>query len=712
MFLHPARSQKLRFTLGILFFINSLAYVGLALLFLVNEFFISPFTATGLSFITLLIILPLTGLNLAGLFEYFFRQNFTFLEKIFLATLLGLTVPALFVSAMFTFFALPTPALVLIFSLASFLAVFLFHPGFLDVQADEAIPKNLWWTLGLSLVIYTVLISIMVTSYYALPDLDPYYWLRLYQEEYVSETLTLLSGHRPLFSALNFIFTSVASIDFYAYFKYVLPFFLLICLLPLALIAKNFKNPVPQILVFSIPLVTPSFILYTLTPIPQAILNIGVILFSVTLLHSYFTRNNFFFLAGGIFILITSLYHEVAIIFFLFWLVVSFFFFRKNIKKIYSNNPYLLSIIAVLLLMQFFKLFKGMVLFLSGWFYKILMLILQGTPNLNYPATYINIDGNAVGWGTPFGVFKYYMFYAGGIFFLLLALALTYYFLRKPFIIKSKETWVLFLSALFFLFIAEIFPRLFNIAILPERAWGFVIFFCYCFFIIFLSKNTYFQNFRYHPFYLLLFVGVFSVNIGGALYVNNLKQYLITPAQIQSAEWIKYNLPKNRVLFTYNNESLLRSHSQSPILHTDDPDFYHDIRIFNKLLRTYRLNSLDLQSQYNLYIQQLNTTSKRLATYEVSSEKESFIVDTLALKKATDDLLKYIKNESETREMNQNIYIYFAKPNPLNPYSKRPYSPALSDDTSSEFIFDQDPKRFQRIYYLPNDEIVIWQYVP
>lgn len=58
------------------------------------------------------------------------------------------------------------------------------------------------------------------------------------------------------------------------------------------------------------------------------------------------------------------------------------------------------------------------------------------------------------------------------------------------------------------------------------------------------------------------------------------------------------------------------------------------------------------------------------------------------------------------------IYIYYAKPNTESPYANRPYMKAQEIIRPGDVpVFDHYPNRFQRVYALPDDEVVIWKLV-
>ncbi len=205
------------------------------------------------------------------------------------------------------------------------------------------------------------------------------------------------------------------------------------------------------------------------------------------------------------------------------------------------------------------------------------------------------------------------------------------------------------------------------------------------------------------------------INASAALYINNLKQYLITTPQLNSAEWIKNALPEERVILTHNNESLLRTHSQSRILNSTDPDFYNDIRIFDSLIQKYQVTSLDIDTVYMDYQGKLVQSVQDLKNIDMQNDNTLMLKSVSDIKKLTDTFLKdveIVSNTSPKTESLDTIYIYYAKTNPLNPYIHRPYNTEPGQSTDQTLVFDKYPERFLRLYSGPNDEVIIWQYTP
>jgi hypothetical protein len=122
---------------------------------------------------------------------------------------------------------------------------------------------------------------------------------------------------------------------------------------------------------------------------------------------------------------------------------------------------------------------------------------------------------------------------------------------------------------------------------------------------------------------------------------------MITSGNITSAEWIKKNLPGNRVIISNIGQNALKIYSSSIIL--DVPiEFYFDQEFYQKTI----------------------------------------------------DQLRYKNN-------NKSFYIYYSKINANNPYIGRPYYKPPSQ--MQDFIFEKYPDKFKKIYYDQANEIILWK---
>ena len=381
--------------------------------------------------------------------------------------------------------------------------------------------------------------------------------MTVFQDQFTKGIISSLTSYRPLFSSLTYLFNQAARVDLYAFFKYLIPFFALTPLIPAVLIARRFARFIPQLIIFLIPLVNASFFLYTTLPIPQSIFNSLLIIAIFFALHALLSGKKFYFHLAGIVLLFGFFFHEMAAIPFIAWLTALLVTERNTLLRFAQRNRLTTGLVLAIILSNF-SLLSPLLAFTTDWTIKVIALITQSHTNFLFPAQYINIDGNNVGWQGFFGVMQYYTYYFGPA-SALIFLSLPFIFRRTTIrsCIKKQEVLFLLLSLLLFLLISDILPRFFNIALLPERALGFVSLFLLAFTPFLLIKlrdqvTTFWYRFIPHILLIALFI-----NLGGALYINSLKTYLITPAQLRSAQWIRANLPQQHIIFANDHHRLL-----------------------------------------------------------------------------------------------------------------------------------------------------------
>jgi hypothetical protein len=508
---------------------------------------------------------------------------------------------------------------------------------------------------------------------------------------------------------LGYIFQATVQVDFYAFFKYLLPLFALLVLFPAALVARQLSERWHQFLVFFFPLANAAFILYLFMPIPQAIFNISLSFFVFFLLYSWLTGKDIFYFLAGVLMLITYFYHEVALLFLFPWVFISVITYRRQLLTVVHRQWLALTLLAVLILSHP-KIFAPFITFFFNWAKHIFASAHRWHTNLTFPLHFINVDGRITGWGSLQGVVQYYAFYMGPA-CALAALFLIFFLPKKenrlPLwqeIRTKKEFWVLSLIGVFFLTLAEILPRVMSVALLPERALSTLAFLIIAFTIILLKVRP-----GKHRIATFLLLGAIILNIGAALYVNSLKKYLVTEEQLAAAQWIKSSLPEEKILFTAGNESLLKVHANVEVTNVPYPDFYRDLNIFETYLRATLAQhyTLEPKEEKRLGVITRNLESLR----EITQREDDEVVRTalLDLQKRNEDVQAILierHNKLPIPASSLPVYIFYSKPSSKNPYANRPYFQSLTED---QLVFDAYPERFQRIYEAQNDSVVIWQ---
>lgn len=669
------------------------------------------------SIIELIVFLVLSGLNLAALMQIATKKAFTALESISIASAASLLVMpfALLLEHEIlgkTAAWLPFFNFLITFSLAVYFHFFseskvIFQPLTFENQKlkiSAVIGNFLKTPYFLPYVLYASFVFVVFGAYYVLPELDPYYWLDQISKYFATNNLAEISGYRPLFSALAYVFIQSAHIDAYAFFKYVLPILSGLALIPATLLASQFKSGLQKAIIILILFASASALLYSQLPIPQAILAITMAYFFLFLAYAWVKKEEIFFYLGGIVAFFSIFYHEAAAIVFLAWLLVFFAFNWKKIKDMVVSNKLPSAILLALILTNFHSSLQNIFSFLAVWMKKIWAAAASLDFNFYFPAQYTNVDGNQMGWSGLEGVIKYYGYYVGPAIILILITFAYSIYSQKSFrnfvkneATKNKSIITIILLFLVFFSIAEIFPRLFSLAMLPERAWIFGGMFTFIFLLLIFR---YFEN-RLKIIYSLIIFSLLT-NLAGALYINDLKKFVTTKEHLQSAEWIQTNLPPNRVIFSDKKINLLKFHSQSKAVRVS-PQFYENQEAFEAELVVFENRPLDIKSEYTNYLNTLEQNLNQLKKKNDSAISEIVpIANSIALetKKISEQLSSYSQPTPYA------YYIYYAKENENNPYLSRPY---YQKSTLNNFIFDQQPEKFRRVYSSKNNDIIIWK---
>lgn len=389
------------------------------------------------------------------------------------------------------------------------------------LQFKKLLTHPLFWAFTLQLIVVITLFS----AYLALPDVDPYHWIKTYNQEFTRGPLNQLP-QRPLFHALVYILNQTLHIPSFIVFKNIIPLLSLTTLLPAWLVARRFPGRLKQIALLLVPSLSPSLILHAQMGTPQALLIILTVFFVFFLIYARLTHQKIWHYLAGIIMAIAIFYHGLALLIFASWLVATAWHSRHR------------PLGFILLLLIFFAATPYLAIYLP-------QIINDVRPNLSFPSSFTTIDGVPNGWPGLAGLTQYYAFYMG-LSVPIILLVVFYLFIsqtayRQRFtscLTSSAAYLTLTLCFVFFFTISEILPRLFNIAILPERAWIFAALSS----TVFLVTLLFSPNQRLRWLYLVLVLAAL-INTTGAIYVNSLKKHLIPDYAISSARWISNNLP-------------------------------------------------------------------------------------------------------------------------------------------------------------------------
>lgn len=653
-------------------------------------------SAYSLSALSIVFFLP--GWNIITLASTILSKTFSFIEFLTLSIAVSFIIPALLLVIEHQNFHILFPALPFINSVLIFLATATFlrwnksgHLSFdIPKKNEEIFSLKL---LGAGALLYLSIMGSMVTAYYPLPDLDPYYWISQARDYFTQGRVPTFSESRPLFLSLTYLFGVAAHVDLYAFFKYLLPILSTLLVFPTALIAGNFRHPLQKAVTFLFPFTSGIVIIFLAESIPQALASMLAFFIAAFAIHSKFSPDRFFFFFAGATILLGYFFHEALIIPLIAWLISAIVSFHTSIFHLARRHSLTILLLAIIVLPYFAHI--GQYAFNIG---NVLAKNFSNIhPNFLFPQEYINVDGNAMGWGDLLGVAKYYLFYVGPALLLLFA---TLPFIKKSAwsrYLLSPEGRFLSLAFLLFFLIAEIFPRAIGMAFLPDRAWIFGGVFALTFFpLLFethIGKNKYL---------LMLFLVGFSLNIGGALHINSLKKYIITDEQLLSAEWIKSKLPENRVMFTIESARLLSFFSSSSVISVKDPNFLFDETSFEKEFQV-RANPFSEADQKKA----VESLKIIVGSFDTQSTAAN-IQGTRAILNQL-ELIEQAKSADEKMKQEKKPhYVYYAAPSEKNPYIDRPYMKKVKNN-EDQFIFSRFPDRFAKIYSDEKNHIYIWK---
>ena len=436
---------------------------------------------------------------------------------------------------------------------------------------------------------------------------------------------------------------------------------------------------------------------------------------------------------------IGSLYHPLFFMIIIPWGICMIFLYGKTVWRHKIQGLILLLLLIPWIEKIGLDKIIGSVSFLGK---KLVLRFIQGNHNWEFPAHYVNIDQNPVGWAGASGVMRYYAFYAGA---LSLTIILAYIgssivsstfrsFLRKQ--LRTIAVIIPLLLIIFFFIVAEIAPRTSNIAYLPDRAWqilSIVLLFPLLGMLHFIDRSHFVSSYPRRSMSIVLAAAI-AVNIFGAGYVSYLGKFTTPEYEQRAGEWIMQNLPKDRIIFSASSKNLLRFHTQSNRIHLD-PEYFATAD--SSLIAEHLVTLLKLQGASDKPLNALNIAEKTTEGIEESTKENTTSTDTsydnisicepgyisyihqkIAIQCsvptpampqgntiAAPEKLKIPKEYSSAP-----LYLYYAHTHPRNPYISRPYKSSFTGNRQeSQFPgIDSNPDVFEKIYS-DDKNIFIWQ---
>ncbi len=676
-----------------------------------------------------IVVFWLAGFAITAIFPKQFHQHGR-LFIVIISLLNAIFIPALII----VLFAVLTTRLNLAITIFSY-SLFLLLPFLLKSPFTFAIPKfsprQLLHPVPTALIIIALVLLIQVTRYPFLPGPDTYTIILQYQADLANQRIMIYGEiERFAFEVLSVNLTNLTSLNLYLIYKYVLPFLLPLTIFPIWPIARHLTRYSSRLALLLIPLASPGLIQEMTISRHHIIFLFFLYFFTSLLWLAHRQQQSFFFYLAGLYSFFGLLFHPVFSFLAIIWSLTIAIFYRHTQIKIKYIVLFLIALVPLIrlgILNMATRIYENII--------GIVVNIVALNWNFAFPASYRNFEGVEAGWSGFTGVTKYYTFYFSPYLSILavaliFALAVTPY--RHYLLTKIKIAFFLPLTLLtiIFILIAEILPRLTNIAYLPDRA------------LIYLSilsiLPAYYLLRRLEQYYPVtskiiasfLLTAVF-ISISGITYVNYLLQFTIPDYEMNAAAWIRQNLPPNRQILASSSNAFISYYTRSTrigapaeVLTNYSLDELKNYLINQTFPCPNNLYFQQICQQANLILAKNNTFADRLSwiqnngyvdlnefTSEIS-ELDNISLRTRQLLTGINNRLYKLDTNAIASNMPDRLYIYFAKPHPKNPFVDRPYLKQnfISKDSITFPTLDNYPQYFTRIYQQPN--VIIWEISP
>jgi hypothetical protein len=693
------------------------------------------------------VVFWLSGANILHLMQQILRRDFSWLIFFILSTLNSLFIPPLFVLLFYYQFKFVSVTSVTMIY-ASLSLIPLLWPGvhlFVSRWIKDFKPKPFVFpsfkfnnnALLWAFIIVVLVQSLNVFQYSFLPVPDSYSWLILFESKVALNKLPITTGDsRNSFAALVTALHYLADVKLFILFKYFLPFLSLFALAPLYLAARTIKSKLLQLPLLLSLLISPTISL-ELGYIRQQVLFLIFLYFAVGLSIYAYQKKDYttqylilFYAFLGTFI------HPAFLIFVLTWLIA---FFISKAKWIWSHKY--LSLLVFVLAIPVAEKFTVLNMFVRIYAQARASLrhLLHAKWNLRFPAHFINSDTYEMSWPGFTGVTKYYAYYVGPvslviiIFVIILLIANTQFRKSTKALLLNSYTAAITLPIILFFCIAEIAPRFGNIAFLPDRAWQYLGILLTLFLFLLLSsidKGIIFSG-KTNRYIAVIGLGSFYlVSIIGAMYINSLTKYIMPDYEFRAIEWIKENTSSESRIFSGSSRNIIGYHAKAKYTgfnskYYSNPDKDVILRHMSSQIDipTVAYSDLNRISAIFSELAAVSTKSKveleeAIEYNEVSTKLFNDLRDArFAVQKDISELSTLIDKSQEFQVAQQlgadnlpDIYVYYAKTHPKNPYAARPYESSFTSDqkVSSFPALDGHPDDFIRVYE-EGDNVIIWQ---
>lgn len=562
-----------------------------------------------------------------------------------------------------------------------------------------------------------------ITRYDFFAEKDSYGWLAQYEKTVAVGSFAV---YRPSFGTFSYILHSLTGLDIGHVFKYVVPLFSLLLVFPLWVVATDLNRFESRFFFLLMSAASPVIVFQMESTRPQ-ILAIFFLYFVFALGYLFNKKEmkSVFDFVFGFFSLVGIFIHGIFAIFLGLWVLMMFVSYREYVWR-HRRLALAFAIVASPSLFFLFNLagIDGYFAFATHLLRDLFINIVTLHTNFHFPASYVNSDGNSMGWPGLMGVAKYYGYYVGP-FLMTIAVGVIWSFLfSKRFRgymsrnIFGKEFSYFYALLIFLLLIAEIFPRFADIALLPDRAWTFlgVLFIVPFFHFLKFIEVSQSNGERVAFFSILLFS--FGISMAGAVYVNLQFQYLSSPAEMESFRFIRERLPSNRTLFLFGYDGLIRYHSQSAttpinesVLSVSDPivlrNMFSGCAMVDEMktkVQSIRERSALIREDFSSIYQFTDVLTKNP---DINKGKNLIFQRLYDFDREGENIEAYLEQFKAVCKRDK--YVYLSRVSDRNPFRDRSYETGYNFGSFQEKadFFDKYPGIFKEVF--DNGQVRIWQ---
>lgn len=416
---------------------------------------------------------------------------------------------------------------------------------------QDTVERNSLKWHHLAILLLPILIHVIAWSVYPyFPGDDTYALADSLKQSIDSQTIIQpVLERRPLLTPVLILISHGTSIPISKIFLYVIPLVVTLSFLLAAnLVNKkntepNWKDYLPALIFMASP-----YLMFQIQyAIPQSFILIWIIpvlLFSI----SGIKEKNIMQIALACFFSFISInFHELGFVLLLISLIALAIYIiqnYKNNKQVYKKNLLLAFIIffPYAIILQMTQKIMGLVAVVRH---------VTGGSALNidlrwwYVSHYENPDGLIFSFPGIKGALWYG--YLGILIAAVFLITLLYYFVTKKRNRFRIEHLPLIVYIVIFFFLAEIYPRIFRVAFLPERAWIFLSIGLYIYITILISDI---RNIDKKIGNSLFIVCIFSIIIGSlaTIFLSSNRGILMSKGDQKGVDYLRYNTPSNSII--------------------------------------------------------------------------------------------------------------------------------------------------------------------